>query len=111
MEIQDINFNENIIKENESLLSAKKSEFKLNLNPFVAYERSKELIDNNSLDYLKEIAKSEKLVTYDYEEGGRGLNKHSSRKSKEKQRLNKRNKVTFKESLIEPEEKKGIIFF
>lgn len=109
--MKDINFNENIIEENDSTLLRNKSVFTSNLNPYVSYERSKQRTDNNSLEYLKDISKSDTLKTKKEEEEE---NDYFSNDKKlfaniETRRKIKRNsKVSFKENISEPEEKKGI---
>ena len=119
MDFGELNFNENINDEYNSGANSNLSTFKLNLNPFISDNRSRQKINNFSLEYLKEIAKSVTLVNNE-ESKHEDVNKIFSSKSGSSvateflDKLSKRTKknkikVTFKDSLIEPEEKKGKI--
>lgn len=119
MEINSINFNENINKENELLLKNNQSTFNLNLNPFTIDERSKEKIDKYSLEYLRKIAKKPNLIIRN-EETEEYSNKNFISKSsssiltnettKSGRKSSKKARVSFKDKLVEPEKKKGIYF-
>jgi len=106
--LKDINFNYNINEENESALNRNKSRFTLNLNPYVSYASSRQRTDNHSLDYLKEISKSLTLVNKNQEEEGEKGSTGKKFFNSKKPRSILRSKVTFKDILVEPEEKKGI---
>lgn len=108
MDIAAINFNENL--EKESNLDTNKSNFTLNLNPYMTDVRHKQKIDYYSLEYLKEISKSVTLARNNSAEGGENfINKNSSpRKQISIMKKNRKSKVTFKDNIIEPEkDKKG----
>ena len=107
MELKDINFNDNIIEENDSALNRNRSSFTLNLNPYISDVRSSQRTDNHSLEYLKEISKSVTLLNKNEEEDEEAVSTGKKSSTNNKRRNVRRSKVTFKDILVEPEEKKG----
>lgn len=114
MVLKDFNFNANIIEENDSALTRNKSSFTLNLNPYVLDHRSQQKIDSGSLEYLKDISKSQTLVNRNEEDEGNsaftGRKFLTNDKQSRKRRSMVKSKVTFRDILVEPEERKGIFY-
>jgi hypothetical protein len=114
-----VNLNKSIDKELENSPN-NRSTFNLNLNPFSIDERSKEKIDNKSLDYLKIIAKKPNIKLRSLESDDYDFNKNSKMKLQssiitneninEEKKSNHNVRVSFKENLVETEVKKGNIF-
>lgn len=110
--LKDINFNENLIAENDSALNRNKSNFTLNMNPYASDDRSRQRTDNLSLEYLKEISKSVALLKKNEEDenekASSGTKFFTNNQVSERQSKKRKSKVTFKDLLVEPEVKKGI---
>jgi len=83
------------------------------MNPYISDLRSMQRTDNYSLEYLKEISKSVTLVIKNEEEATDEADKESTaneikpieNRKKNSKRIDRKSRVSFKEILVEPEEK------
>lgn len=111
MELGGLNLYENMYHKNQ-INTNNDNSYKLNHNPYNKILKTEKKIDNNSLEFIKEMAKSDRLINKNLEEIDMKNQKNiklSKRKSTTSDfKIKKINKVKFKENIVEPEEKQGM---
>jgi len=114
LELGGFSLYEKIYVNNQINTNNDKNSFKLNQNPYNKILKTEKKIDNLSLEYVKEMAKSDRLMNKNLEDiemtSPKNIKSNKRKSTSSDFKMKKNHKVKFKENIFEPEENQGIYF-